>query len=76
METIINSMVEVFKTDVESLADASMLVALLQKQIINSSVNFDLEDCDKVLRIEAPAISRRAVTALLKKQGYWCELLE
>lgn len=76
METIINSMVEVFKTDVESLTDASMLVVLLQKQIINSSVNFDLEDCDKVLRIEAPAISRRAVTALLKKQGYWCEPLE
>ncbi|WP_413670006.1 hypothetical protein ACEN9X_08765 [Mucilaginibacter sp. Mucisp86] len=76
METIINPMVEVFKTNVENPADASILVALLQKQIINSRVNFDLEDCDKILRVEGTDISHRRVVAILKKHGYLCELLE
>ncbi|WP_114939309.1 hypothetical protein [Mucilaginibacter endophyticus] len=75
METITNSTVEVFKTNVQNPAAAAMLVALLQKRIINSHVNFDLDDCDKVLRIEGTDVSHQLVIELLKKHGYLCELL-
>jgi hypothetical protein len=76
METTINSMVEVFKTNVEDPAGAAMLVSLLQKHISNSLINFDLEDCDNILRIEGPEISHQLVSAILKNQGYLCQVLE
>jgi len=76
MNTIMNSTVEVFKTNVQTTAAAAMIVALLQKRIINSHVNFDLDDCDKVLRIEGTDVSQQLVIEILKKRGYLCELLE
>ncbi|QTE35260.1 hypothetical protein J3L18_19160 [Mucilaginibacter gossypii] len=76
MGTAINSMVEVFKTNVEDPAQAAKLVGLLQKRITNSSVNFDLEDCDKVLRIEGPDVSPQSVVGILKDYGYKCQPLE
>ena len=69
-------MVEVFKTNVEDPAQAAKLVGLLRKRITNSSVNFDLEDCDKVLRIEGPEISLPLVVGILKDYGYKCQPLE
>lgn len=76
MEIIVNSMVEVFKTNVHDPAEAAMLVVLLQKLITNSLVNFDLEDCDKVLRIEGLDISPQLVTGILEDHGYLCQRLE
>jgi hypothetical protein len=76
METTINSTVEVFKTNVQDLARATMLVGLLQKLITNSRVNFDLEDCDKILRIEGIGISTQLVTGILEDHGYQCQVLE
>ena len=76
METTINLMVEVFKTNVEDPAQAAKLVGLLQKRITNSSINFDLEDCDKVLRIEGPEVSLPLVVGILKDYGYKCQPLE
>ena len=69
-------MVEVFKTNVEDPAQAAKLVGLLQKRITNSSINFDLEDCDKVLRIEGPEVSLPLVVGILKDYGYKCQPLE
>jgi tRNA G26 N,N-dimethylase Trm1 len=75
METTINSIVEVFKTNVHDAAEAAILIALLQKHITNSSVNFDLDDCDKVLRIKGLDISQQLVVDILEDQGYKCQLL-
>ena len=45
-------MIEVFKTNVQEFSEAQKLVALLRKHFPNSKINFDLDDCDKVLRVE------------------------
>lgn len=76
MKTIINSEVEVFKTNVQDPAEAKILVGLLQKLITNSFVNFDLDDCDKILRIEGIDVCTRLITGILEDHGYICELLE
>lgn len=76
METTINSMVEVFKTTVQDPAEAEILVVLLQRLITNSRVNFDLEDCDRILRIEGMDISTQLVIGILEDHGYLCQLLE
>jgi len=76
MKTIINPVVEVFKTNVQDPSEAKMLVDLFQKLITNSFVNFDLDDCDKVLRIEGIDVCTQLVTGILEDHGYICELLE
>jgi hypothetical protein len=47
-------MVEVFKTDVNDRATAARIISDLNQAYPSSRVNFDLEDCDNILRIESP----------------------
>lgn len=68
-------MIEVFKTDVQQKVTAVMLIEKLVKLFPGSQVNFDLEDCDRVLRIEGPSICIEKTTKLLKTNGYFCEIL-
>lgn len=45
-------MIEVFKTNVTETAQARYLVDIIHNSFINYMANFDLEDCDRVLRIK------------------------
>ncbi|HNP18114.1 MAG TPA: hypothetical protein PKL31_06750 [Fulvivirga sp.] len=44
-------MVEVFVSDVNSTVKAKEIVALLHKHFNGYQVNFDLDDCDNILRV-------------------------
>lgn len=46
------NIVEIFKTNVDSRKLASKIVTDLNQLYPNYHINFDLEDCDRVLRIE------------------------
>lgn len=70
-----NMSVEVFKTNVEDVAAARLMVQHLQERLPGSCVNFDLEDCDHILRVEGSAMCSKTVIALLNEQGYFCEVL-
>jgi hypothetical protein len=41
-------MIEVFKTNVQTKDQASMLVASIRKAFVDHQANFDLDDCDKI----------------------------
>jgi hypothetical protein len=69
-------MVEVFKTDVKQRAQATLLIAGLSKQFPLYSINFDLDDCDKILRIEGNDICISTIIQLLNLQGFFCEVLD
>lgn len=43
--------IEVFKTNISSDAEAAKLKSLLLQHFPNCRINFDLDDCDKILRI-------------------------
>ncbi|ALJ04856.1 hypothetical protein APS56_06845 [Pseudalgibacter alginicilyticus] len=45
--------VEIFKTNVTHNQLANKIIADLNQLYPNYNINFDLEDCDKVLRIES-----------------------
>lgn len=45
------TMVEVFKTNVRTKRQAKAVVNHIHKEIKNCSATFDLEDCDKILRV-------------------------
>jgi hypothetical protein len=69
-------MIEVFKTNVQEDGDAGMLVAMLLEHFPGSEINFDLEDCDKILRIKHNKIAPHEVVPILNKKGFACEVLE
>jgi len=70
--------VQVFKTDVEDQVIARHIVRFLQQTFSHCRINFDLEDCDKVLRIESSqtSIEEREVQLLMAGYGHHCELLQ
>lgn len=68
-------MVEVFKTNVNETGLAKILVRLLLDHFPNSRVNFDMDDCDKILRIEADTITPEKIIELLQSNGCLCEVL-
>lgn len=47
------TIVEIFKTNVNSEPSANEIVYGLNKLYPDCLINFDLEDCDKVLRVES-----------------------
>jgi hypothetical protein len=69
-------MIEVFKTDVEQRAQATMLVAALLEHFPQSRINVDLQDCDKVLRIEGKDFHSDTVMRIVKEHGFACAMLE
>ena len=69
-------MIEVFSTNVLESTQASELVSLLQHYYPLSKINFDLEDCDNILRVEGEDICHRKITDIVTMQGYQCRVLE
>ena len=68
--------VEVFKTNVKQKRHAKRLLNILSQQFPLCRINFDLEDCDKILRIEGNNIRHEKITALVTGHGYQCDILE
>lgn len=70
-------MVEVFKTDVCDPTDAGFLIDMIRKAYPCYKVNFDLQDCDHILRIETFAgdLSTNSIIRLLEQLGYTAEVL-
>jgi hypothetical protein len=69
-------MVEVFKTNIEDRRLAARLRAELELLFPGTRINFDLEDCDKILRIESAACIKAEIEAVMATKGFWCEELE
>ncbi|HMH33659.1 MAG TPA: hypothetical protein VK543_11545 [Puia sp.] len=68
-------MVDVFKTNVECPEKARMLVSILVKHYPNSRINFDLDDCDKILRVQYQGAAIPEIAPLLNEHGFLCEAL-
>lgn len=70
-------MIEVFKTDVVSAASARQLVAAIGQELEGYRANFDLEDCDRILRVcAAGPVDADAVIAVLRRHGHHATVLE
>jgi hypothetical protein len=69
-------MVEVFKTNVAETSEANKLKLLLLDYFPHSRINFDLEDCDRILRVEGEKLVPVKVVRVVKEHGYECEVLE
>lgn len=68
-------MVSVFKTNVQCPAKAVYIVNGLLSQYPDFRINFDLDDCDRILRIEGAEVQINRIISSLKNLGYFCEEL-
>ncbi len=69
-------MVEVFKMNVQLQEQAILLAGKLLSEFPLIKINFDLEDCDKVLRIEGEKIAPKKIIEMISSNGYQCNILE
>lgn len=70
-------MVEVFKTNVKDPLNANMLIYQIHKCFAHYKANFDLEDCDKILRVihANGIVESSAVIDILRDLGFNAEVL-
>lgn len=68
-------MVEVFKTNVGDKIIADKITAELQR-LFGGNINFDLDDCDKILRVESEEVIPDKISEVLNCKGFICEVLD
>lgn len=70
-------MVEVFKTDVKHADHARMLLDQIHNAFSDYVANFDLDDCDKILRVESHkgAVEASHVVDIIRTMGFSAEVL-
>ena len=69
-------MVEAFKTNVQKKTQSRMLLCILSEAFPSFKINFDLSDCDKVLRVEGDDIEAWRIMTLVTEHGFKCEILD
>lgn len=67
--------VSVYKTNVTTKTKLRKAKPVLNRILLNSKWNFDLEDCDKILRVENQESLSGLLIAELSKIGIHCEEL-
>lgn len=71
------NMIKIFKTNVHHPKDETHLLEnVLQQKYPGVKINFDLEDCDRILRMEGGEFHADDVIMLLDRNGFYCEELE
>lgn len=70
-------MIEVFTTNVIGQENANMLIGLIHKTFTGYEANFDLQDCDNILRVKCitGAIHVSGLISLLNDVGFCAEVL-
>jgi hypothetical protein len=69
-------MIFVFKTSVKTKMQAKKLKLHIDKILPTAKWNFDLKDCDKILRIDSEENVVFEIIDLLNVHNYSCEELE
>lgn len=66
----------IFKTNVNAKEHVQRVEAVLQSISVVKRWNFDLEDCDRILRIVASNLQPALIETLLRKESIFCEHME
>jgi len=68
-------MVEIFKTNVDDHSQAQQIIVLLNYHFPTFMINFDLHDCDKILRVKGESIPVPEIESIVSAQGFHCCVL-
>ena len=67
--------VEIFKTDLTDRNSVGQVLLYLKRIAPECSFNFDLEDCDRILRVEGSSVDIVSIQSAMHKLGYGCEYI-
>lgn len=68
--------IEVYKTNVDEISSARMILDEIRKSHPNSEPSFDLEDCDNVLRIkDSSGVDRSIIEDIIQNHGFYLDSL-
>ena len=70
------SWVLVFKTNIAECESADALNKLISSIYPTALINFDLNDCDRILRVEGNDINASVIIKTLQESGFECIELE
>lgn len=66
----------IFKTSVAKKRQARKLLPLLEGMPLVAECNFDLDDCDKILRVvSSKDLHPKIICQVLNTEGFMCETL-
>jgi hypothetical protein len=69
-------MIEIFKTNVHNKKQAKQVMISLQTGFAEAKINFDLTDCDKILRVEGiRELDAHDIINDLNRLGFECDIL-
>ena len=68
-------MVEIFKTNVYAKSTAQKLIKVLKKHFPHFKINFDLQDCDRILRVEGYQLEIQKIKSIVNEKGFICEVI-
>ncbi len=68
--------VEIFRTNIQKKRTAGKVLSELSKRFPECEINFDLEDCDNILRIAGADFKIQELVETVAELGYFCEILE
>ena len=71
-------MVEVFKTNIEAPLRAKWLISKIHETFCSYEANFDLDDCENILRVECSGglVESQLLISFLEKYGCTAVILE
>ncbi len=69
-------MMEIFKTNVEEMAQAKKIIDVLLEHFPGNTINFGLHDCDRILRVEGKSFAPEKIMFLVIENGFNCKILE
>lgn len=70
------NMIKVFRTNVWRQWDADYVIAMLREMYAGYKITIDLDDCDKVLRVEGAAFRPEDIIRELEKMMFLCAEME
>ena len=68
-------MVEIFKTNVYAKSTAQKLIKVLKEHFPHFKINFDLQDCDRILRVEGYQLEIQKIKSIVNEKGFICEVI-
>lgn len=69
-------MIGIFKTNINTQKEKKLVIRALSGEFSATMCTLDLEDCDKVLRVESPQMEEHQVISFMRNLGYQCAVLD
>lgn len=68
--------IEIFRTNIQNKRIAGKVLSELNRRFPNCKINFDLEDCDNILRVAGAEFKIPELVETVTELGFICEILE